>query len=138
MHGLPKGLGWGSAHPHQCPVGSVASYFIYADVRLHISMTHRNDRYSDPQWRAMRTAKQVAAKKAKEAAGLSAAAIAALEAAGSGGISVEALLKATEQVWPDEVAAPAKLVVKDGLRPYVTVMTHALQHFRFVLLTRGR
>ena len=46
----------------------------------------------------MRTAKQEALKKAKEAAGLSAAAVAALEAAG-GGISVEALLTASEQVW---------------------------------------
>ena len=29
----------------QCPLGSVASYLNYADVRLHIPMTHRNDRY---------------------------------------------------------------------------------------------
>ena len=50
----------------------------------------------------MRATKQEALKKAKEAAGLSAAAIAALEAAG-GGISVEALLAAAEQVWPVKV-----------------------------------
>ena len=25
---------------HQCPLGSVASYLIYADVRSHIPMTH--------------------------------------------------------------------------------------------------
>ena len=30
---------------HQCPLGSVASHLIYADVRLHIPMTHRNGRY---------------------------------------------------------------------------------------------
>ena len=29
---------------HQCPLGSVASDLIYADVRLHIPMTPRNDR----------------------------------------------------------------------------------------------
>ena len=29
--------------PHQCPLGSVASYLIYVDMRLHIPMTHRND-----------------------------------------------------------------------------------------------
>ena len=35
-----KGVG----APHQCPLESVASYLpIYADVRFHIPMTHRND-----------------------------------------------------------------------------------------------
>ena len=34
----------GVGAPHQCPLGSVASYLIYADVRLHIPMTHHNDR----------------------------------------------------------------------------------------------
>ena len=29
--------------PHQCPLASVASYLMYADVRLHIPMTHHND-----------------------------------------------------------------------------------------------
>ena len=28
---------------YQCPLGSVASYLIYADVQLHIAMTHHND-----------------------------------------------------------------------------------------------
>ena len=35
----------GVGAPHQCPLGSVASYFIDADVRLHILVTHRNHRY---------------------------------------------------------------------------------------------
>ena len=36
--------GGGVGAPHQCPLGSVASYLIYADVQLHITMTHHNDR----------------------------------------------------------------------------------------------
>ena len=28
-----------------CPFGSVSSYLVYADVHVHIPMTHRNDRY---------------------------------------------------------------------------------------------
>lgn len=31
---------------HQCPLGSVTSFLIYADVGLHILLTHRNDRYT--------------------------------------------------------------------------------------------
>ena len=30
-------------HRHQRPLGPVASYLNYADVRLHIPMTHHND-----------------------------------------------------------------------------------------------
>ena len=30
---------------HECRLGTVASYLIYADMRLHIPMTHHNDRY---------------------------------------------------------------------------------------------
>ena len=37
---LKRGVG----APHQCPLGSVASYLIYADVRLRIPMTHNDDR----------------------------------------------------------------------------------------------
>ena len=33
-----------SAHPISVLSGSVVSYLIYADVRLHIPMTHRNAR----------------------------------------------------------------------------------------------
>lgn len=29
--------------PRQRPLSSVASYLVYADVRLHTPMTHRND-----------------------------------------------------------------------------------------------
>ena len=28
-----------------CPLGSVSSYLIHADVRFHAPMTHNNDRY---------------------------------------------------------------------------------------------
>lgn len=34
---------WGVGAPHQCPLGLVTSYLMYADVRLHIPMTHKND-----------------------------------------------------------------------------------------------
>ena len=44
MH-RPPSLERGSAHPTSVLSGSVASYLIYADVRFHIPMTHRNDRY---------------------------------------------------------------------------------------------
>ena len=44
-------LDGGVGAPRQCPLESVASYLIYADVRLHIPMTHRNDviRYHSPE-----------------------------------------------------------------------------------------
>ena len=35
---LRRGVG----APHQCSLGSVASHLIYADVRVHIPMTHHN------------------------------------------------------------------------------------------------
>lgn len=39
----PLNLKWVGA-PHECPLGSVASYRIYADVRFHTLMTHNHDR----------------------------------------------------------------------------------------------
>ena len=42
---IPFGRGPGALH--QCLFGSAASYLIYADVRIHIPMTHRNDRLRD-------------------------------------------------------------------------------------------
>ena len=38
----PPAFSWGSAHPTSVLSGSVASYLMHADVRLHILMTHRN------------------------------------------------------------------------------------------------
>ena len=40
-------FGRGAGALHQCLFGSAASYLIYADVRIHIPMTHRNDRLRD-------------------------------------------------------------------------------------------
>ena len=40
----PSPLGREVGTPDQCPLGSVASFFVHADVPLHIPMTHRNDR----------------------------------------------------------------------------------------------
>ena len=36
-----------SAQPCQCPLGSVASILVYADVRLRVPMTHNNKRPAD-------------------------------------------------------------------------------------------
>ena len=41
----PRGVG----ASHQHPLGSVGSCLIYADVRLHIPVTHRNERYGIPR-----------------------------------------------------------------------------------------
>ena len=43
----------GVGAPHPCHLGSVSRYLSYADVRMHISMTHRNERYRRP-WRVQR------------------------------------------------------------------------------------
>ena len=43
--GAPTTLRRGVHAPHQCPLDSVARYPMYADVRLHIPMTRRLDRY---------------------------------------------------------------------------------------------
>ena len=43
--GTPSTLRRDVGAPQLCPPGSVASYLIYADVRLNIPMTHCYDRY---------------------------------------------------------------------------------------------
>ena len=37
-----------SAAPYQRPLSSAASYLIYSNMRLHIPMTHNDDRYDGP------------------------------------------------------------------------------------------
>ena len=45
--GAPTPLRKGVGAPRQCSLGSVANDLVYADVRLHIPMTRREDRYGD-------------------------------------------------------------------------------------------
>ena len=47
--------------PHQCPLGSVASYIIYADAWLHILTTHVNDGRTAP-WLGLATKVQESAR----------------------------------------------------------------------------
>ena len=77
---------------------------------------HHMAKYSDPKWRALRDAKSKAKAVGEPAA--AAAATTATAIVQPDVRSCEALLELVQQVWPDEMEAPAGLVVPAGLRPY--------------------